>query len=44
MSIMIFIVAFTLAENGVEIEAMDFFIAWALSSIADALWLKIFFK
>lgn len=44
MSIMFLIATFTLGENGVMIEAMDFFIAWALFSIADAMWVKIFFK
>ena len=44
MSVMIFIALFTLAKNGVTVAPMDFFAVWALFSIADAMWVKIFFK
>lgn len=44
MSIMFFIAAFDMAKNGVTAEQMVFYVAWALFSIADALWLRNFFK
>jgi hypothetical protein len=44
MSIIFLLATFFMAKNGVTDVQMDFFIAWALFSMADAMWFKNFFK
>jgi hypothetical protein len=44
VSIIFLLATFYMAKNGVTGVQLDFFISWALFSIADAMWFKIFFK